>query len=195
MTMADAELTCSEVERDELDLKYLRGQLDAERAEAFEAHYFGCDRCWELVHGGAQLRASRPARPHWLRGPWTLLAAAVLVGAVGIGLWRAQSGREGPAPDRERAEPRPELGVRAASDGVTLSVGWNRVAEAAGYRVRLYRQDGQLVTEREVADTSFALPRRELVADGPYLWQVLALDRLGGELARSGLIDAAPPPR
>ena len=195
MTMASADLTCSEVEREELDLKYLRGQLSQERAEAFEAHYFGCESCWELVHRGAELRASRAVRPRRrLALPWTLLAAAVLVGAVGLGLWRSRDGGIAPGPDSERGDPGTALVVRASADSASLSLAWNPVADAAGYRVRLFLQDGTLLTEREGTDTSLVLARADLNAPGRYLWLVLALDRLGGELVRSGLIDAEPPP-
>ncbi len=192
MTMASAGLTCSEVERDELDLKYLRGQLSPEQAEAFEAHYFGCDRCWELVHGGAQVRATRPARPRRLPLPWPVLAAAVLLGAVGIGLWRLQ--RPNPPPDTERAGSSGALLVRVSTGAATLAVSWSPLPGAASYRVRLFAPDGAVLSEREVADTTLSLTRDSVTATGPLFWQVQALDRLGGELARSALTDALPKP-
>jgi anti-sigma factor RsiW len=193
MTMASAGLTCSEVERDELDLKYLRGELSPEQAEAFEAHYFACDRCWELVHAGAEIRAARPARGRRRVLPWPLLAAAVLVGAVGIGLWRSQ--RPNPPADSERAGSPGALLLGVSGDATTLTASWSPLAGAAGYRVRLFAPDGAVLSERETTDTSVSLSRGSLPSSGPFFWQVQALDRLGGELARSALTDALPQPR
>ncbi len=190
--MSSGDLTCEQVERDQLDLKYLHGRLSPERAEPFEAHFFGCDRCWDLVRMGQEVRATRPvlgARP---TRPWWLAAAAVLVGALGIGLWRASPGNETVAPDNLRAGPAPSaLDVRALAGGTGPTAIWNIVPGAASYRVRLFTGDGGLVTEREISDTSFAVPGDSLVTPGPHYWQVQALDRMGRELARSGLIEAA----
>jgi hypothetical protein len=196
MTMASTDLTCSDVERDELDLKYLRGRLSPEHAEAFEAHYFACDRCWALVHGGFEVRATRPARPRWLSRSWPMLAAAVLVGAVGIGFWRLQQRPGAVLPDAERAGPSGAVRVEAGAEGSSLTARWSSIAGAAGYRVRLFTKDGAVAVERELVDTSLSLTRDSVkTAAGPLYWQVQALDRLGGELARSPLVDALPPPR
>lgn len=188
MTMAGADLSCDEVEREELDLQYLRGQLSPERAEAFEAHYFGCDRCFQLVRAGRELQATRPARRSWLGGRWPLLAAAVLVAAVGVVLLRP---RPVPlSPDTERAAPAGALSLSASASAESLSVHWSPLPGAAGYRVRLYRQDGSLASERELADTALAITRAGITGSGPWFWQVSALDRQGGELARSALVEA-----
>jgi hypothetical protein len=191
MTMPSVDLTCDQVERDELDLKYLHGRLRPEQAEAFEAHFFGCDACWELVRAGQALRATRPVPAARSMRPWGLLAAAVLIGALGIGLWRAGSPTGLAVPDRLRAGPDPgALMVRALPASTGSAAIWNIVPGAASYRVRLFTRDGGLVVEREIADTSFAVARDSLLSPGPHYWQVQALDRMGGELARSGLVEA-----
>jgi len=197
MTMPTVELTCEQVERDELDLKYLHGRLSPEQAEAFEAHFFGCDRCWDLVRAGQEVRATRPVPLVRSRRPWALLVAAVLLGALGVGLWRAGPRAGTVAPDSLRAGPaQSALDVRALAGGTGPSVAWNIVSGAASYRVRLFTHDGGLILEREIPDTSFVVPSDSLVTPGQLFWQVQALDRTGAELARSGLVEAAPlPPR
>lgn len=198
--MSSGDLTCEQVERDELDLKYLHGRLSPERAEPFEAHYFGCDRCWDLVRMGQDVWVTRPVPATRSTRPWGLLAAAILIGALGIGLWRASTRTEPVAPDRLRAVPAPSaLDVRALPSSTGVSAIWNIVPGAASYRVRLFTRDGGLVQEREIPDTSYAIARDSLLTPGtpgPHYWQVQALDRIGAELARSGLIEAgASPPR
>jgi hypothetical protein len=188
--MISAELTCEQVERDELDLQYLRGRLSPEAAEAFEAHFFGCDRCWDLVRTGQDLRAARPVIPRRnVIRPWMMLAAAAVVAAVGVGLWRGR-------PD---LPPSPAATLRAGSAGLLevrpvpgadLGAVWNIIPGAATYRIRLYTRDGALVLEREVPDTAFTVAPDSAGAARPLYWQVQALDRMGGELSRSGLVDA-----
>lgn len=197
--MSSDDLTCEQVERDELDLKYLHRRLRPEQAEPFEEHYFGCDRCWELVRMGQEVLATRPdpaSRSTW---SWGLLATAALMGALGVGLWRFFPRTEPIAPDSLRAGPAPgALNVRSLLVGTGASAIWDIVPGAASYRVRLFTKDGGLVVEREIPDTSFAVARDALLSPEPHYWQVQALDRIGGELTRSGLIEVrispTPPP-
>jgi hypothetical protein len=52
------DMTCDEVDDANLDVRYVAGSLAPADAEAFEEHYFGCERCWALVQQGLALRAA-----------------------------------------------------------------------------------------------------------------------------------------
>jgi hypothetical protein len=91
-------MICEEVARDEIVEKYLLGGLPDEARDAFEAHYFDCDRCFrmlqtartvqgELARTAAAVRAEGMA-PSWIRGWAWGPAIAVLVLAVGLTLWQ-----------------------------------------------------------------------------------------------------------
>ena len=97
--MSRNEITCELVDERDLDTRYLAGRLNPEEAEGFEAHFFGCERCWELVQQGLAVRialgadavapqlpatASRQGKPG---GRWWGLAAAAAVAAVVVGTW------------------------------------------------------------------------------------------------------------
>jgi hypothetical protein len=201
MSMPDA-VNCERVEREELDLRYLRGALPEPLAEAFEAHYFGCDACWALVRRGNDLRAARPSpgAARWPRSR-TLGLAAVLVAAVGLGFWR-MTRSEAPgvtAPSLERGGSAAVIALEAGATDGLVSARWSRVPLAAGYRIRCFGPDGGLLLQRQTPDTALTVPRDSLRvgSTGPLVWQVQALDRLGGELARSALIEgpSAAPPR
>jgi hypothetical protein len=56
--MADQALDCSKVEEQELEARYIQGALSDEEAEAVEAHYFGCDRCWNSLQQSLELHAA-----------------------------------------------------------------------------------------------------------------------------------------
>jgi hypothetical protein len=195
--MGDSEvMTCEQVDQGELDLRYLRGELDPGQAEAFEAHYFGCDRCWNLVRAGNQLRSARSipsTRPGSSRKLWWLTAAAAFIATVSIGLWR-QLQRDQPVPVDSLRSSGPGLAApvaRILNEAITLD--WRPVPQASSYRVRLFRGDGTLLIQREVRDTAISVSRDSL--GGPALelvWQVHALDRLGGEIARLPLTTVRP---
>jgi hypothetical protein len=51
-------LDCARVEEQEYEGRYLAGSLSEAEAEAFEAHYFSCDRCWTAVERAMELRAA-----------------------------------------------------------------------------------------------------------------------------------------
>src|SRR5207244_1830986 len=51
-------LDCNSVEEQDLVSQYVGRKLSPEEAEAFEEHYFGCDRCWAEVQGATELRAA-----------------------------------------------------------------------------------------------------------------------------------------
>lgn len=95
-------MSCTEIARTDTLEKYLLGELDEERACAFEEHYFACAECSDAVQDDAALLselvderwAVRDKRhPEW-SSQWVFLAAAaMLVLAIGAFLWlRAPSG-------------------------------------------------------------------------------------------------------
>ncbi len=205
MDMSVTTPSCADVEARDLEANYLAGTLSADDAAAYEAHYFGCDDCWRSLHRATELRAAfslpeqlpnllpkqRPARR---ARRWGFAAAAVLVIAVGAGVFMRE-----PVDDPESRTTlrgaNDAFTVRASTEARATRIAWGAVPDADRYVVRLYRADGQLVLERETADTSFALSADSLPpqpgSDALY-WQVLALDRLRQSLARSPLT-AAPP--
>lgn len=193
---ADA-TTCDLVDERDLDTRYLAGSLSPEEAEAFEAHYFGCERCWNLVHQGMEVRSAlaHPAAPPGIRPRWWGLAAAAAVAALVVGTWWTAS-RSGSAPleDVLRGDEAP-FAVTAYGDKATTGAAWPRLPGADVYRVRLYTADGTLITERDVPDTSITLSRDSirLPAETPALWEVQALDQLRSPVARSKLTRAALP--
>lgn len=99
-------IDCEYVQDHDLVKSYLGGGLSEKEAEAFEAHYFACDRCWEEVNTANQIRASAApassqrdtgvrvrypppvARPQWRA---LALAAAVAVALLGGGLFYLRS--------------------------------------------------------------------------------------------------------
>jgi hypothetical protein len=203
--MSETTITCELVDQRDLDTRYLAGRLDEAEAEAFEAHYFGCDRCWGLVRQGQAVKAalappvvSAPrALPATRRStPWLALAASLAVLAGGLQLWRVIGGRQ-----------RPEDTVRGPSDslqlvvefrGDTLLASWSRLPGATTYRTRFYSEDGVVLLERESAETSLVLPpgaQGRLVRETSLLMQVQALDDLRQLRGRSGQRPIARPPK
>ena len=205
--MNPSTLTCAQVDAQDLDARYLAGTLSDPEAEAFEAHYFGCDRCWELVHGGAEVRGAltgpgarrRPARGGLTprirssTARWMGLAAALAGVTVGLSLWR-------------QFRPHPEPAVRGGSRwlpltaevrGDSLLAVWPSAPGAASYRLRLFTREGALLVEREVTDTTLALSSSVLPDPAHperFFAQVQAEDRLRQPLARSTLQAVTPPP-
>jgi len=57
--MADQALDCAHVDEEDYEVRYVQGALSAEEAEAFEEHYFGCDRCWSALERALDLHAAR----------------------------------------------------------------------------------------------------------------------------------------
>lgn len=191
--MSNSAITCAAVDERDLDTRYLSGQLTPEEAEEFEAHYFGCDRCWTLVRDGLDVRAGleRRKRPRW----WGLAAAAgIALAALGIWSTGLLTIPRQPA-DTLRGSPA-GLPVAATADAGALWAAWPRVSEADLYRVRLYAGDGALMLEREIADTSISVSREQLpqpTGAAELLWQIEALDRLRKPIVRSDLTPATAP--
>ena len=112
---------CDRVDREDVVSSYLSDRISTDEAEAFERHYFGCDRCWSEVQRAIEIRAAlQPAvgeapasplkvpkpRPVVRRKPWPWIAAAATV-VLAAALWRVNWP---PAPEAP------------ASDGVSSNV-------------------------------------------------------------------------
>lgn len=201
--MSRDEITCEIVDEGDLDTRYLAGKLSPEGAEAFEAHFFGCERCWGLVQQGLAVRsalapdrgapqsqreAAVPRRP---RAGWWGLAAAAAVAAVVLGTWWPGQRSSSSTEDVLRGQDLP-FPVTVSGSETTLQAVWPRLVNADLYQVRLYTADGTLVAERERADTSIVLQRDSLplLRQGPAFWEVQALDHLRQPVARSDLTPA-----
>lgn len=199
------EITCARVDDANLDTRYLRGELPDDLAEAFEAHFFACDRCWSLVHGGlaasdaaGAAAATSPAvqaiaptgtRPFRRRRivQWAAAAgiAAVLLVVAGklIQPPRRESGpvlRGGVAP----------LVATIAASGDSTIVQWDTRPHAATYRITVFSAGGDALQQTELRGTRWALPvdsARRLAAHGRVWLQVEALDSLNQLIATSPL--------
>jgi hypothetical protein len=205
--MSIAEITCELVDERDLDTRYLADRLNPEEAEEFEAHFFGCERCWGLVQQGlavrsvfdadlpARLPAVRPKPQRPTRPWWGLAAAAVAV--VALGVWQMGVQRApGLSEDVFRGGSAAFL-VTATADSARLAAAWPRVPEADVYQVRLYGADGGLALEREITDTTVSVPLDSIsiVRDSGLFWQVQSLDRLRNPITRSDLTRAVIPQR
>lgn len=195
MMMDDTRMTCELVDQEELDRRYVEGRLSEAQAAAFEEHFFGCDRCWHLVKGGAGVRAALrpgsavPALPS--RAWWKPLAIAAGIGIIALGTWRMVASRDTIPGD----------GLRGSGDslvvGTTFSAGtwhlvWPAVPEATSYRVRVSAPDGRLLFSRETNDTSFNITDDSLP---PSLYlDVQGFDQLRQPVARSPLLPLSRSP-
>jgi hypothetical protein len=207
--------TCADVEERDLEAAYLARRLSEDDALAYEAHYFGCERCWASLRRASEVRAafatspaassdasvSRTSGARRSRRPrtWELAAAAAIVITAGA---LVLVNRE-PAPTmtgtlRGFAD---TLSVAATTRGRALEVAWRSVAGARSYRVRLHAADGALLVEREISDTTLVIPSdsvRVPAAATRVFWQIHALDALRQPVARSPLTAGempAPAPR
>lgn len=215
--MNEPEQTCPITDTD-TDVRYLAGSLTDVEAEAFEEHYFGCDTCWKAVQRGAEIRAALSqssggvegektelpasrqsiARRQW----WPALAAAAAI-LVAVGLWKFpittvpngatpnEAGRTA-EPTRGTAE---ALAISTAASGQTLTASWPSTPEARAYRVRLIAEDGRLLLERELADTSIVVPLDAISTskpEGTIYWKVEGLSDLRVVISNYALTPARP---
>ena len=171
--MPESTLTCAEVESGDYEARYLADRLTPAEAEEYEAHYFGCERCWTSLRRATEARAAfaagtaRGRVPRYVR--WALPLAAAL---VAVAIWRIA------APDSDA----PVTSVRGAASALTLSIVansdsihavWPREPDADRYRVRGFDAEGTLLWSLETVDTSITAARA-----GAGLVDVAALDRL-----------------
>ena len=186
--------TCALVDQEDWDRRYLAGSLSDAEATAFEAHYFGCDRCWALVKGGAGIRsalAHRGALPTVRPRPWWQpLAVAAGLGIVAFGTWQAVRSSHPSDPDAIRGGG-DSLAVRSELSAGVWHAAWPAVALVTSYRVRVFAEGGRLLLTREGADTSLGLPADSLAAMGgesPLYLEVEGFDQLRRPVVRSPLI-------
>ena len=192
-------MTCELVDQNELDRRYLEGRLTEAEANAFEEHYLGCDRCWELIKGGAGVRAalhgggatlaSRPRR--W----WRPLAIAAGLGIVTFGTWQAVTSRDAAMPDAIRGAG-DSLAVQSGFAAGAWRTAWPANSAVAWYRVRLFAADGRLLFTREVTDTSLSISVTSLSASdrlAPVYLEVEGFDLMRRPVTRSSLLPLNPP--
>ncbi len=197
--MPEQPLTCELVDQNELDCRYLEGRLTEAEANAFEEHYLGCDRCWELIKGGAGVRAalhgggatlaSRPRR--W----WRPLAIAAGLGIVTFGSWQAVTSRDAAMPDAIRGAG-DSLAVQSGFAAGAWRTAWPANSAVAWYRVRLFAADGRLLFTREVTDTSLNISATSLSASdrlAPVYLEVEGFDLMRRPVRRSPLLPLNPP--
>jgi anti-sigma factor RsiW len=154
--------------------RYLAGRLAEAEAEAFEAHYFVCDRCWAEVRAAQELRAAlasapgRPARRRWM----PLAAAAALL--AGLGTWMLVRPTGSERAFRAGRGAGLAVGLSVAPEG-RLSVSWSVIPGTRAYRVRVATAEGALLTESEAAVPPALLDRQRLPPAGTLYVTVEAL--------------------
>jgi len=185
-------------ERDLAEL-YLAGRLPEEEAEAFEAHYFGCETCREDVERGSEIRAAlgRPAVAPVAKGKttpssWRLLAAAAAVVIVGLGVWQLthQSRETQSSPVlRGGATEALSLKLETLPEG-RIKLTWAAHPEAQEYAFQVLRSDGVAVLKQVTRETTLILDRSTLAPPPPgisFLTRIEALDTTGQIVAATDL--------
>jgi Putative zinc-finger len=217
--MPERETSCPYGTDSDIDARYLAGALSAVESEAFEEHYFACDRCFGAVQRGAEIRAamslgtsevSPEAEPRVIPiersvrrfSTWrpAMAAAALVIFALGIRqviarrpLTGRTAGLPSPSIDAPRGA-RPPFTLTSHATSAVLVAAWSPPPGARSYRVRLLAIDGSLLFERETADTSVMLSS-ELIRDGtPVYWEVQALDALRSVVATTPVVRAQTSP-
>jgi len=218
--MPQPQKSCSYGPDSDIDARYLADKLTDEESETFEEHYFACDRCFDAVQRGAEIRAAlrspggarsldaklRMVPVHRQRrfSAWQPALAAAAVVIVGLGIRQVNGLRT--VPDTRRPTESPNVARGAASaltltshaTGTVLEAAWSSPPGARSYRVRLLATDGSLLFERETADTSIMLSRDVLLQGGPdkspVYWEVQALNALRSVVATSPVVQAQTSP-
>jgi hypothetical protein len=208
---------CARVDEAEYEHRYIHGALSEAEAEAFEAHYFECERCWASLQRALEVQAALAApaghapldtvrgtiaigatkQRRWERRWWPAFAAAAAL-VVAVGTWQMY---RRPAAGRLRLEAERggaiELRVRPIATPDTLAAAWSPVTGADRYRAQLFAADGTRLADRDLSDTSVSVPRQTLgrasLADGAY-WSVEAFDATRHSLAKSRLTTVLPAP-
>lgn len=154
---------------------YVHGDARGEQRASIEGHLAACDECRAEVADVARIARTAPVSRPVTRRLWIPAAAAAAL----VLLW------VGPRAFRQQVE-------EHRDDAVTMTVApraiapigpvdaanaliWSSVPYANIYRVRLFDQDGTLLWEREVADTTLPVPDSiSLRPQQPYYWRVEA---------------------
>ena len=199
------ELTCESVEERNLVALYAAEKLNEESAEAFEQHYFDCDRCWNEVRRAAEIRASHATSPaersstlktadgKVIRGPWMrwrVLAVAAAAAFVAVGAWQILRRPPSPFEPVLRGGSTTSLSMRIEkTPGGGLRIAWTPEPTAGSYSVEVIRADGVSMFKREVSGTSLAIDAVSLPrSPGQALYvRIEARDAMGQSLAKSPL--------
>jgi len=215
--MPEQETTCPYGVDSDIDAPYLAGALSAAESEAFEEHYFGCDRCFGAVNRGLDIRAamsrastdvshqSQAGVTPILKGrrkfsSWQPALAAAAVVIVAFGIREMAASASGPeiggsfSSTNATRGAAPSIALTSHATSAVLVAAWSPPSGARSYRVRLLGTDGTLLFEREISDTSIMLSR-DLVPDKmPLYWEVQALDALRSVVATSSVVRAQTSP-
>ena len=149
-----------------------RGELRA----SIERHLSACSDCRTEAAEVSRILRTAPRRRLVRRSIWVPAAAAAALAVLWVGP-RALRERPG-SPHREEAvtttvAPRPIMPVGSVTTASALT--WSSVPFATTYRIRLFDAEGNLLWEREVADTVAAIPDSIVVRSRlSYYWRVEA---------------------
>ncbi|HEX9581533.1 MAG TPA: hypothetical protein VF970_10550 [Gemmatimonadales bacterium] len=198
-------LTCEQVDERDLEAAYLASRLAEPDTEAFEAHVFGCDRCWALLQSAQVVAGAAPPRPAAVSSPrrrrlTIFLPLAAAAGIAALLLVRSPSAPVAPGVPQSGAlrGDGDSLPVRTTLADQQIEAVWPALSRADVYQLRLYAPDGSLLLQRETRDTiaAVAVDSLRLGSDVQTVyWQVQALDQLRQPLARSPLTPVTLPAR
>ncbi len=184
------------------------GALDAAAREAVMPHLAACQRCRDVVAAVARTLADGAvasqvtalegrARRGWLRIGLPAAAAAIFVALI-LPRWLgdADGGHRGtPLPTAQVPRPLGPIGTVASARALRWASPTG--ARADRYRVALFDSAGRVLYERQLTDTTTALPDSVALVPGrTYFWLVegrIAVDRwAGSDLVRFSI---SPPSR
>jgi hypothetical protein len=187
------ELNCSRADEADLVALYLAGKLPDDEAEAFEAHYLGCERCGAALREAGEIRAAlgkpvlvpaaaHPGRSSSTHDVWTMLAAAAAVAAFFFGLGHLAQ-RQDVVTDagvlRSGSTASLPLTITAGADGQVV-LEWPAHADAQSYRIEVTRSDGLPVLESETTDHRVALAVSDLPPRPAGVHLVATIEALDG---------------
>lgn len=200
------ETTCIHGDDSLIVADYLAGRLSRAKARTFEAHCFGCDRCFRELQFAMEMRAAASpsarsipslkraivtSRPFW---PLAGLAAAV---AVALGIWVAQplprsvEAPRDPVYRDSAAESDANLALEVAKGGNSVELSWPSVQRAERYTVRIWNEAGDPVFQQETHVPSLKISAArlpEVTGQQRFYVQVVAVDELQQPIVRSGLV-------
>jgi hypothetical protein len=198
------EIDCTRIEERDLVTLYLARKLPESEAEAFEAHYFACERCWADLQRAAEIRAGfgKPALVHFPRPGharralpsarrWRWLAAAAALALATLGVWQLAHRGAPPAEPVLRSGTTGSLPLQIeAGPGPQIELRWPSHADAQIYVAEVFTSDGVSVWKRETSETRVSLDQGTLPARRPgvsLLAKVEALDAMRQVVAKSEL--------
>jgi hypothetical protein len=205
------EIDCARIEERDLVPLYLAGRLPENVAEAFEAHYLACERCWADIQRASEIRAAlgkpilvplpmagrRAHRTVPSAGGWRWLAVAAGLALTTLAVWQLahrgvppsepvlRSGRTGSLPLQVEAGPGPRIVLR-----------WPSHRNAQIYVAEVFTSDGVSVWRRETREKQVSLDQEALPTPRPgvsLLAKVEALDTMRQVVAKSELMSLPHP--